>query len=170
MPYPLYHIGPSGFIGLAFRKWIDLPVFMLANVIVDIESFFFKGWPYHGHFHTLLFGAVVGAVWGLAAYPLRGFFGKMMRLMRLPYETSRWKMIFSGILGLWLHVIIDSIYHWDVRIFWPHMRERLYRWRLLTQGEVKIAGIVFLIAAIILYATDVMAYMRDSKGEGNGLN
>jgi len=49
MPFTPYHFGPSGFWGLAFRKWLDLPVFVLANVIVDIEVlviwFFGLGWP-----------------------------------------------------------------------------------------------------------------------------
>ncbi|MCK4752877.1 MAG: hypothetical protein KAS75_05470 [Planctomycetes bacterium] len=164
MPHPLYHAGPSIFLGLAFRKWIDLPVFLLANVVVDIELFLFKGWPSHGYFHTLLVGGAVGAVWGLAAYPFRGFFGKVMRLIGLPYETGFWKMVLSGILGLWLHVFIDSIYHWDVRLFWPNMRDRLYRHHWLTKGEVKIAGIVFLIAAIILYISDVKAHMKEGRG------
>ncbi len=37
MPFTPYHFGPSGFVGLVFGKWIDLPVFVLANVIVDVE-------------------------------------------------------------------------------------------------------------------------------------
>ena len=37
MPFTPYHVGPSGFVGLVFGKWIDLPVFVLANVIVDVE-------------------------------------------------------------------------------------------------------------------------------------
>ena len=37
MPFTPYHFGPSGFFGLALKKWIDLPVFLLANVIIDVE-------------------------------------------------------------------------------------------------------------------------------------
>ena len=68
MPFTPYHFGPSGFVGLVFRKWIDMPVFVLANVIVDVEvlavGLFGLGWPIHRYCHTLLIGAVVGALWG----------------------------------------------------------------------------------------------------------
>ena len=37
MPFTPYPFGPSGFAGLVFGKWIDLPVIVLANVIVDVE-------------------------------------------------------------------------------------------------------------------------------------
>ena len=77
MPITPYHFGPSGFVGLALRKWLDIPVFVLANVVVDIEVLVIRllglGWPAHRYSHTLLIGAVVGAIWGVAAYPLRHF-------------------------------------------------------------------------------------------------
>ena len=82
MPFTPYHFGPSGFVGLVFRKWIDVPVFVLANVIVDIEvlviMLFNLGWPRHRYCHTLLIGAAVGALWGVAAYPLRNLFKKIV--------------------------------------------------------------------------------------------
>jgi hypothetical protein len=91
MPFTPYHFGPSGFIGLVFRKWIDLPVFVLANVIVDVEVLiiwaFHLGWPIHRYAHTLLIGAAVGALWGIAAYPLMPVFKKIMQLFRIPIKA-----------------------------------------------------------------------------------
>ena len=37
MPFTPYHFGPSGFIGLLFRKWLDVPVIVATNVLIDIE-------------------------------------------------------------------------------------------------------------------------------------
>lgn len=78
MPYTPYHFGPSGFVGLIFKKHIDIPVFVLANVVVDVEVLVINllglGWPVHRYAHTLLIGAVVGAVWALVAYPMRRLF------------------------------------------------------------------------------------------------
>ena len=119
MPFTPYHFGPSGFAGLVFKKYLDLPVFVLANVIVDIEVLLYDHWPVHRYVHTLLLGAAAGILWALAAYPCREIFAKIMELLRLPYQASLKKMITSGILGIWFHVLIDSIYHWDVRLFWP---------------------------------------------------
>ena len=161
MPITPYHFGPSVFVGLTFRKWLDIPVFVLANVIVDIEVLFNHHWPIHRYFHTLLIGAVVGAIWGIAAYPLRHFFEKIMQMLRIPYQTSLWKMAVSGVLGVWLHVVIDAIYHWDVQIFWPSKAKPL--WQLINQGQVKIVCIGFLVAAAVAYAFAVASYMKQKK-------
>jgi membrane-bound metal-dependent hydrolase YbcI (DUF457 family) len=163
MPFTPYHFGPSGFIGLIFRKWIDLPVFVLANVIVDIEVLFADSWPKHKYAHTLLIGTAVGVVWALAAYPLRPFFKKVMQIIRIPYKTGFWKMIISGILGVWLHVLTDGIYHWDVQMFWPGKSKLL--WRLLSQGQVKAICIAFFVTAVIVYATTVLPYIKQNKAE-----
>jgi hypothetical protein len=128
MPYTPYHFGPSGLVGLAFRRWIDVPVFVLANVAIDcevvIDWIFQPGWPVHQttHFHTLIFGAVFGAVFGMAMYwirPLRAFCELSMGWFGLPYRAILSKMILAGILGLWVHAAIDCIHHEDVQILWP---------------------------------------------------
>jgi membrane-bound metal-dependent hydrolase YbcI (DUF457 family) len=162
MPFTPYHFGPSGFVGLVFRKWLDIPVFVLANVVVDIEVLFFDRWPIHRYAHTLLIGAAVGAMWGMAAYPLRNLFRKIMRLFRLPYETSLRKMVLSGVLGVWLHVLIDSVYHFDVRPFWPNKTISLWRMArtYISQGQIEIICVAFFIAAIILYVIVVRGRIR----------
>lgn len=159
MPITPYHFGPSGFLGLALRKWLDIPVFVLANVVVDIEVLFnHNHWPVHGYSHTLLGGAAVGAIWGIAAYPLRHFFEKIMQMLRIPYQTSLWKMAVSGVLGVWFHVVIDAIYHWDVRIFWPNKAKPLYG--LISQGWIKAICVAFFFAALILYTIVAASYTK----------
>ena len=158
MPFTPYHFGPSGFIGLAFRKWIDIPVFVLANVIVDLEVLVIRllsaGWPIHRYIHTLLIGAAAGIIWAMAAWPMRNVFKKIMQILRIPYEPTLWKMLVSGILGVWLHVSIDSIYHWHVRLFWPSKVKPLYE--LVTKQQVQTICLVLLIPALILYILTVI--------------
>lgn len=166
MPFPIYHLGPSAFFGLTLRKWLDVPVFILANVVVDIEVLFFR-WPVHRYFHTLLIGAVVGAIWGIAAYPLRHPLGKIMRMLLIPYQTNFRKMVISGVLGVWLHTFIDAIYHWDVRIFWPSDVKPL--WHLISQKQVEIVCIVFLAAAVVIYAFAVASYLKGKKQTQNSV-
>jgi membrane-bound metal-dependent hydrolase YbcI (DUF457 family) len=126
MPITPYHFGPSGLIGLVFKRRIDLPVFLLANVVVDLEVLVISlsglGHPTHRYCHTLLGGAIVGALWGLGAYPLRGLWRAIMSALSLPYDTTVGKMVLSGVLGVWAHVLIDSLQHDDMRIFWPVSR------------------------------------------------
>ncbi|MFA5240157.1 MAG: hypothetical protein WC476_10715 [Phycisphaerae bacterium] len=165
MPFTPYHFGPSGFLGLVFRKWLDVPVFVLANVIVDIEVLVVRllglGFPVHRYAHTLLIGAAVGVVWGIAAYPLRHIFEKIMRRLLIPYRTGFWKMVVSGVLGIWLHVIIDALYHWDVRIFWPSKAKPL--WQRMSQEQVKIWCGVFFVAAVIVYLFTAASYVKQNK-------
>lgn len=167
MPFTPYHFGPSGFIGLALRRYIDIPVFVLANVIVDLEVLAINllgfGRPMHRHFHTLLIGAAVGVIWGLAAYPLRHLFKKIMQILRIPYQTSLWKMVISGVFGVWLHVALDAVYSGDIRIFWPSKANPL--WRLLSHHQVIVVCIVCFLAALILYAIVFTSYVKQNKAK-----
>jgi membrane-bound metal-dependent hydrolase YbcI (DUF457 family) len=154
MPFTPYHFGPSSFFGLLFKKYIDIPVFLLANVVVDVEVLVMNllgvGWPIHRYVHNLLIGAAIGALWGLAAYPFRNFFEKIMRLIRLPYKAALPKMIVSGVLGIWLHVLIDAPANWDVHIFWPSRITPLFH--SPNETPVKIICLFFFVAAVVLYA------------------
>jgi membrane-bound metal-dependent hydrolase YbcI (DUF457 family) len=70
-------------------------------------------------------------------------------------------MVVSGVLGVWLHVVIDAIYHWDVQIFWPSKAKPLYG--LISQGQVKAICVAFFFAALILYTTAVLSYVKQNK-------
>ncbi|UCF42622.1 MAG: hypothetical protein JSV99_08470 [Planctomycetota bacterium] len=167
MPFTPYHFGPSGFIGLALRKYIDVPVFVLANVIVDIEVLVLNllqtGWPIHRYAHTLLLGAAAGVICAVAAYPLRHFFKKIMQIIRLPYQANLRKMVISGVLGVWLHVAIDAIYHWDVPLLWPGSARPL--WHLVSQGQLKAICIAFLVAAAVLYVIIVVPHSKQNRAK-----
>jgi len=137
MPFTPYHFGPSGFVGLLFRRWIDVPVFIAANILIDIEVFADQyiqpGWPVHQlwHFHTLLIGGLAGAIFGFLVYyirPFRWLCEKFMALIGLPGKTTLLSMVLAGLLGAWLHVFIDSFYHYDIQIFWPHRDNTIFRW------------------------------------------
>lgn len=147
MPFTLYHFGPSGFVGLLFRRWLDVPVFIAANVLIDSEvladSRLQPGWPVHQlwHFHTLLIGGLAGAVFGACIYfikPLRQLCAKFMSVIGLPGQVTLVSMVLAGALGAWLHVLIDSFYHFDVQIFWPHRDNVIFRW--INDGKISNAA------------------------------
>jgi membrane-bound metal-dependent hydrolase YbcI (DUF457 family) len=167
MPYTPYHFGPSGFVALVFKKHIDIPVFVLANVVVDVEVLVMillgLRWPIHRYAHTLLIGTAAGIVWALAAYPLRHLFKKIMSVLRFPYRTSLRRMLISGILGVWFHVLIDSVYHYDVQLFWPGRIRPLYE--LLTKQQVKTLCIGFFVLAVIEYLLIVKSNMKQNRAE-----
>ena len=169
MPFTPYHFGPSGFIGLVFRKWLDFPVFVLANVIVDVEVLvvilFNLGWPIHRYCHTLLIGAAVGALWGIAAYPLRNLFKKIMQLFHIPYKTSLPKMVISGVLGFWLHILIDGAYHFDVKILWPNKTVSLWKMihKHVGKEQIETLCLIFFIAALVPYIFAVRSFSKNRR-------
>jgi H+/Cl- antiporter ClcA len=155
----------------------------LVNVIVDLEvlhniRFTQERYPHqHWHFHTLLGGAIVGIIFGTAAYwikPVRRFFEWGMRLVRIRYKPNAWKMILSGVLGVWLHAAIDAIYHYDVRLFWPSKARNLARplWRLFSKNmkenyqQVEFWCLMCLIGAVILYVFAVRSFAKARSAEG----
>ena len=178
MPYTPYHFGPSGFLGLVFRRWIDPVVFVLVNVLIDVEvladGYFDPGWPVHRlwHFHTLLVGGLVGAALGAIFYfvkPIRKFIETFMRMVFVPYRAGLWKMVTAGVLGAWLHVLIDSIYHYDVQTFWPYKKAVLYRWITLGQDStvqqwIRRGCIVFWILLAGVYILVLVKGCRKEKG------
>lgn len=178
MPYTPYHFGPGGFFGLLFRRWIDPLVFLLVNVLIDVEvladNFLQSGWPVHRlwHFHTLLVGGLAGGALGAVIYfikPIRVLLARLMDLLALDYKASLGRMVLGGILGAWLHVSIDSVYHHDVQTFWPYEKGIIYRWITLgheatTHLWVRRGCIVFWILLALLYILVLVKGCRKEKG------
>jgi membrane-bound metal-dependent hydrolase YbcI (DUF457 family) len=186
MPFTPYHFGPSGLLGLALRKVIDLPVFLLANVIIDLEvlhnmKFAHERYPHrHWHFHSLLGGVVVGALLGTASYwikPVRQFFEWGMRLVRIRYKPKLWKMILAGVLGAWLHAAVDAIYHYDVQLFWPSKARNLAHplWRLFSKNlnenyqQVEFWCLMCFVGVAILYVLAVRSFIKAKKDGMHGI-
>ncbi len=52
MPFTPFHFGPAASIGLATRKYIDIPAILLVNIATDIElllaMLFNFAYPIHG--------------------------------------------------------------------------------------------------------------------------
>ena len=150
----MYHFGPAGFIGLVFKKWVDLPVFLLANVAVDIEVliiyFLGLGWPHHRFCHTFIGGTFVGVALAIACLPMRGVFKKVMGVFRLTYDTTFAKMLIWSILGVWFHILIDSFDHWDVKPFWPYSKNPF--WNIISDSHIKIICLLSWAAAVAILA------------------
>ena len=165
MPFTPFHFGPSTCISLLLKRHIDFPIFVLANVVVDFEplTVILLGlrYPLHGYFHTFIIGALVGIVWGLVAYAGRGIFKRLMNLFRLSYATSLTKMLVSGILGVWFHVLLDALIYTDIRPFYPLAANPLYG-LVSISALYRICAISF-IPALILYVLAARSFVRKNK-------
>lgn len=130
MPFTPFHVGPHTVLGLPFGKRIDLPVFILANVFVDLEplAVMSLGLPYpvHGIMHSFLLSLLILVPLSAGCYLLRSLFSEMMKLLRLPYDTGLRAMVLSGILGGWLHILTDAPLYSDIQPFYPSASNPLF--------------------------------------------
>jgi membrane-bound metal-dependent hydrolase YbcI (DUF457 family) len=98
-----------------------------------------------------------------------------MEAFGLPYKPGFFKMLLSGILGVWLHVLIDAVYHPDVRLLWPYPHRSLhsiirrylgYPRAETIKGHVIAICVAFLIAAIVVYVLQARAFLKQNQSEG----
>lgn len=130
MPFTPFHFGLHTCVALPLQRYIDVPLFVGANVAIDIEPLLVMvygfDYPLHGYCHTFLFGSLVGLLLGPIAFPFRKRIGRVMSQLRLPYSTNLLKMAISGILGAWMHILFDMPLYQDIKPFYPLSANPLY--------------------------------------------
>ncbi|MFH1224799.1 MAG: hypothetical protein V1676_03265 [Candidatus Diapherotrites archaeon] len=122
MPLTPFHLGPSLLFGLLLFSLIDLPAFLVAGVILDIEpllNLMSGSFILHGFFHSFLGATVVGLTLGLVMYALRKPIRQIMAFFRLGQESSVLKVCASALLGVYLHVLLDAPLYPDMQPFYP---------------------------------------------------
>ncbi len=123
MPFTPFHWGPSSWIGLLFFRFLNLCALLIASVIVDIEPFFVLvlnlNYPLHGFLHTFLGGTIVAVILSGILYRLRGVMNKIMEVFKLSQESSFRAILFSCVLGVYLHIFLDSFLYTDIKPFFP---------------------------------------------------
>jgi membrane-bound metal-dependent hydrolase YbcI (DUF457 family) len=155
MPFTPFHFGPSAFISLALMRYIDLPVFILANVAIDIEPLivmvFKLSYPLHGMAHTFLSATIIGIFCGAIFHYFRKPISyTMTRIVRLPYSTSFKKYAVSGVLGAWFHILLDSPLYYDIKPFYPLSDKNPLLGLVPSEVMYKFCALTF-IPAIMLY-------------------
>jgi membrane-bound metal-dependent hydrolase YbcI (DUF457 family) len=102
MPFTPYHFGPGLLLKSALGRWFSIRVFVLANVVTDVESLYFlatNGWPVHRVLHSYAGATVVAlACVGIA------------KLAKIATPAA----VVGAFLGTYSHVVLDSIMHRDM--------------------------------------------------------
>ena len=163
MPFTPYHFGPHSCVALPLNRYIDFPIFLGANVIVDFEpllALLYKlNYPLHGYCHTFLIGGLLGLIWAISAYPFRHLIGKAMSVLRLTYSPTLSKMAISGLLGVWMHVFFDAPLYYDIKPFYPLLANPLYD--ILSMNVVYIICELCFIPVVLIYI--FLAFFRREK-------
>ncbi|MDO8624861.1 MAG: hypothetical protein Q7R47_02165 [Candidatus Diapherotrites archaeon] len=153
MPFTPFHLGPALAIGIAFRKWLHIPTFLIANIIIDIEPFLviFGGLdgPVHGLTHTFLGALVIGTLLAIAIKPIAARIEPAMKKIRLGSSTAFSAIGISAVGGIALHVVLDSVLYTDIQPFFPLQANPLLG--LLSFDAVYGLCVVLGIIGIVLY-------------------
>ena len=98
MPFTPFHLGPALGFGLPLRRYIHLPTFIVANVVIDLEPFFvivlglMGKYPLHGYLHTFILTFPLGTALGYVMFLLEGFFQPIYKtLLKTLLEDERQK-------------------------------------------------------------------------------
>lgn len=160
MPFTPLHFGVHSFVALMNPKRINILVFVLANVIIDLEPllvmFFRFDYPLHGYAHTFLGAIIIGGIWGVFSYKAKKIYKKLLYILKLPGDFSLKEYIISAITGTLLHVFFDSPLYLDIKPFYP-LENNLFYGFISNSGMYKLCGLFF-ISAIIIYVWIVIKY------------
>ena len=131
MPFTPFHLGPGLFISLTFLSFIDIPTFLIASVIIDVEPFliliFDLNYPLHGFFHSFLGGFIVAALLTIVMSKIRRYFTPLITFFKLEQSISVKKILFSSICAIFLHILLDAPIYSDIRPFFPFEFNPFYR-------------------------------------------
>ncbi len=170
MPFTHLHFGPSACISLPLKRYIDVPTFLLANVVVDVEvlvviytKYYETSGSLHPFIHTFLIGSAVAVLWAIIAFFCKGIFRRTMNFLRVEYKTSFLKILISSLLGVWFHILVDSFCHRDITPFYPAKINPFKG--ALTSTQVYSICLLSFLPAIIIYAVLVVKYNRRNSKE-----
>jgi len=153
VPFTPFHFGPSAAIAFLLKERIDLPIFILANIVIDIEPLAVMtlnlSYPLHGYAHCFLGAAFIGTLWGIVGFKGKNIIHRAMQWMGLNYKTKMKTAIISGIGGALSHIILDAPIYADIKPFYPLSSNPFYG-MVSDQTMYFICGILC-IATIPLY-------------------
>jgi hypothetical protein len=131
MPVTPLHMGPALAVKGVLGRHFSLLVFGFSQVAIDIEplvSILREDPVLHGFTHTYLGATLIGLFSVLAGRPLCQWLLRFFRPdERSPFlnwlhgpDTISWSAtVVSALAGVYSHVFLDSIMHWDMKPFAP---------------------------------------------------
>jgi len=121
MPFTPLHMGPGLAVKAVMQRKFSLMVFGWSQVVIDLQPLLSMTTglvELHGFSHTLLGATLIGLLSGATGKHL-GEWG--LRALRAPRHLPiSWGVSFaSAFIGTYSHVLIDSVMHVDVFLFYP---------------------------------------------------
>lgn len=167
MPLTPYHLGPGLLIGLLFLNFIDFPTFLIASVIVDIEPIlvltFNLNYPLHGFFHSFLGGSIIALILAGIMTKIRKYFTPIMSFFKIEQEFSFKKILLASLLGVYIHILLDSPIYTDIRPFFPLDFNPFFRSTSLPGLQETLICVWCFIAGIFVYIIRLILFMIKNR-------
>lgn len=130
MPFTIFHLGPALGLGIPLKRFIHVPTFLIASVILDVEPIlvivFRLNYPLHGFLHTFIGASAVGVLLGCLMYSLRELLTPIYAFFMLQGDYGLKAHVFTGVLGCLMHVLLDAPLYDDITPFYPVLANPLY--------------------------------------------
>jgi len=167
MPFTPYHVGPAALMGVGLRKVFHIPALIVGSVIVDIEPFvvlvFKLDYPLHGFFHTLPGGTLAATLSAVGIWLLRKPIGKLMSFIKLEQKQGFWFILWSAVFGMVTHIIMDSLFHADLRPFFPFWYNPFYGH--ISSKAIHFFCIASLIVGGVIYTIHIIREVKKEPSE-----
>jgi len=159
VPFTPFHLGPGLLFGLLLFSYVDLPTFLVASVVIDIEPFLVLSlnldYPVHGYLHTFLGGTIVAFLLALAMTRMKGTLSPLMSFLKLEQKTSFKSIVLASVLGIYLHILLDSPLYSDIRPFYPIESNPLLGHGMFVGLEIYTFCVLSFLGAAIVYAVRI---------------
>ena len=123
LPFTPFHLGPGLLFGLLLFSYLDLPTFLVASVIIDVEPLLVLSlslsYPLHGYLHTFMGGTIVAFLLAFAMSRVRGVLAPLVSLFKFEQRTSFKGIVLASLFGICFHILLDSPLYSDIRPFYP---------------------------------------------------
>jgi len=167
LPLTPFHLGPALFLGLVLLRYLDFPTFLIANIIVDVEPLIIilldLDYPLHGFLHSFIGGTLVALTLTMIMVRVRGRFDHILSIFKIEQESSARKILAASLLGVYIHILLDSRMHPDVRPFYPLTINPFLGKSILVGLEVHMWCIWMFIAGLVIYAIMLILRIRSHK-------
>ena len=128
MPFTPFHMGPAVTLKLLGLKYFSFTIFGYSQILMDLEPLFrlLRGDDIiHGYSHTYVGAILIGLItiatgkW-LCEFGLRVWNEIFVfKFLQVPTQISWSTAIISTYIGVFSHVLLDSVMHSDMRPWAP---------------------------------------------------
>jgi len=171
MPFTPFHLGPALVIGIIFIYYVDFPTLLVASVILDIEPFFVLlldlNYPLHGFIHSFLGGTFIILPLSYIMFKIRPFLNLITDFFKLEQKSSFLNILAASIIGIYLHISLDSPLYSDIQPFFPLNFNPFFSTSALLGIGIYLFCAYCFPAAIILYFIRLVIIFKNKKIKNN---